>query len=62
MGVNDLGVFEIGDLGTCFCYMGECQIVWFDAILLYFAEESEGFVGITTVYSFSYAVIPLTNS
>lgn len=59
--MNNLGEFEVGELGTCFSQEGKGEFVRFQTILFHLEKEKEGFVGTVLVHRFSYSRVPSNN-
>nr|GMC60644.1 hypothetical protein Iba_chr02bCG12720 [Ipomoea batatas] len=61
LGMDELGVFEVGELCTGFCHKGEGEVVGFNAILLHSAKNKKRFLALPMVYCFPDATIPVSN-
>lgn len=62
MGVDDLGVPEIREFGTCFGYEGEGGIVGLKTTSLHLTEEKKGLFGMALVDGVSYVGVPQRKS
>lgn len=61
MGMNHLGVFEVGELGARFRQEREGEVVRLQAGLFHLTKEKEGFLWTALVYGFPYSGVPCNN-